>query len=397
MTTQAFPVPAQIGRLQQMALVAGAVGTLACAAGGFANPGQFFRSYLFGFLFWTGVGLGCLSLSMIHHLSGGAWGLLIRRILEAGARTLPYAALAFIPVAVGVKQIYVWASPAHDEAMREMLAKKEAYLNVPFFIGRAAFYFLAWSLLAHFLSKWSLEQESGGDKERLARRMRGVAGGGLLVMGLTITFASVDWAMSLEPHWFSTIYGVLFMVGQALSAMALVIALLSVIGTEQPLAGVISSRTVHDLGKLMFAFVMLWAYVNLSQFLIIWSGNLPEEIPWYIHRLSGGWQWMALVLVVFHFVLPFMLLLSRDLKRNGRALGLLAAGIFLVRLVDLYWLVGPELHGHGGFAVHWMDVAAAVGLGGLWLTVFAGQLKGRSLLATGDPEFAETFAAAGGH
>ena len=397
MTTQVHPVPALIGRLQQAALAVGIVGLVACAAGGFASPGQFFSSYLFGFLFWTGVGIGCLSISMIHHLSGGAWGLLIRRILEAGARTLPYAALAFIPVALGVKQIYVWASPAHDEAMREVLAKKEAYLNVPFFLGRAAFYFVAWSFLGHLLSKWSLEQEQGGDKERLAGRMRGLAGGGLVVMGLTITFAAVDWAMSLEPHWFSTIYGVLFMVGQALSAMALVIALLSLIGTEEPLAGVVSSRSVHDLGKLLFAFVMLWAYVNLSQFLIIWSGNLPEEIPWYVHRLSGGWQWMALLLVVFHFVLPFMLLLSRDLKRNGRVLGLVAGGIFFARIVDLYWLVGPELHGQGGLAFHWMDVAAPVGLGGLWLGVFLWQLKGRPLLATGDPEFAETFAAAEGH
>jgi hypothetical protein len=324
---------------------------------------------------------------MIHHLSGGLWGLVIRRLLEAGTRTLLVVALLFIPVALGMGRLYPWVHPGEDK----LLQYKAVYLNVPFFLGRAAFYFAAWLTLAHFLNKWSRQLDEGEDP-KVSRRLQGLSGGGLIVLGLTITFSSVDWAMSLAPHWFSTIYGMLFMVGQVLSAMALVIVLLAYLGGEKPLSEAVRPGHVHDLGKLLLAFVMLWAYVNLSQFLITWSGNLAEEASFYIHRLQGGWQWVALALVVFHFALPFLLLLSRDLKRDARLLGLLAAGVFLVRLLDLYWLVAPDLTGHGheavglGVAVHWLDVAAPLGVGGIWLFFFAQALRDRPLLPVGDPE-----------
>lgn len=392
MSTEPHPVPPQLDRLQQGAIAVGVLGTLLCVAGAFSSPEQFFRSYLFAFLFWVGVGNGCLSVMMIHHLSGGMWGLVIRRILEAGSRTLFFAAALFLPLAAGLKHVYVWANDealGADKVLREAVEKKALYLNTGFFLGRAAFYFLVWAALAYFLSRWSLEQDRAGDP-RFGRRMRALSGGGLILMGLTVTFAAVDWGMSLDPRWFSTIYGILFMVGQALSALAFVIVLVALLGGEKPLAAVVSPGSVHDLGKLLLAFVMLWAYVSLSQFLIIWSGNLPEEVPWYVHRLGGGWQWVALALVFFHFALPFLLLLSRDLKRNARLLGIVAGGVFLVRLLDLFWLVGPEFHGHG-FAVHWMDVAAPVGLGGIWLAAFAWQLKGRPLLPLGDPELREAL------
>lgn len=389
------PAPPQLDRLQRGGAVAAAVGIPVLLIGLFVDRTQFFRSYLLAYLFWIGISVGCLCIAMIHYLSGGAWGVVIRRILEAGARTLRFAPLFFLPLAFGLSRVYEWAAPeaAHDE----VLALKRLYLNPPFFLGRAAFYFVVWGLLAHYLGKWSLLMDKGPDP-RLSKRLEAMSGGGLVLMGLTITFSAVDWAMSLDPHWFSTIYGLLFMIGQALSALAMVIVLVALIGSEPPLLGVVRPSMIHDLGKLLLAFVMVWAYLSFSQFLIVWSGNLPEEIPWYIRRLASGWQWLALVLVLFHFALPFLLLLSRDLKRNARLLGTVAGGVLFVRLVDLFWLVGPDMKGHGhGLSVHWMDLAAVAAVGGAWLWTFAGHLKDRPLLPLGEPELREMLEAAEAH
>jgi hypothetical protein len=289
----------------------------------------------------------------------------------------------------------VWADHAALEAdphLHHAVEQKALYLNPAGFAARAAFYFLVWGVLAHLLSRLSLQQDSGWTR-KTARRMRGLSGGGLLLMGLTITFSSIDWAMTLDPRWFSHIWGVLFMVGQALSALALCIIMIARMGGEPPLSRAALPGTVHDLGKLMLAFVMLWAYVNLSQFLIIWSGNLPEEIPWYIQRLSGGWQAVAMLLLLLHFVLPFLMLLSRDLKRSARSLSLVAGLVLAMRVVDLYWLVGPELH-RSGFTIHWLDVAALVAIGGLWNSAFAREIHDRPLLPVGDPELDEALEAA---
>jgi len=389
------PVPVQLEALRQRGLALGMLGLAAAALGGLTSPPQFFRSWLFAFLFLLGVPIGCQSILMIQHLTGGLWGLVIRRILEAGSRTLRYAWVPFVPLAFGLPHVFVWANHqtlASDHHLHEAVSRKAEYLNVPFFLGRAAFYFAVWAVLAQLLSRWSAEQDRGFSP-RLASRLRGLSGGGLLLMGFTITFSSVDWGMSLDPRWFSTIYGVLFMVGQALSAMAFSIVILTRLASEPSLARVVSAHVMHDLGKLLFAFVMLWAYVNLSQFLIVWSGNLPEEIPWYILRLSGGWRLIAGLLVIAHFALPFLMLLSRDIKRNASVLAVVAGGLLLMRLLDLFWLVGPELH-ERGFAVHWLDLAATVGLGGLWLHFFARELAASPLLPVDDPELAEAHAGA---
>lgn len=396
MSSPVVTLPPQVERLAERARPLAIAAGLLWMVGGLMNAEQGLRSYLFAFLFWIGVALGCQSILMIHHLSGGRWGLGIRRLLEAGSRTLRYAWVAFLPLAFDlvfeVGKVYPWTHPDPDDALLRM---KLAYLNVPFFLARAAFYFACWGLLAHLLSKWSLERDRSEDP-RYGEKLQGLSGGGLVLMGLTITFAAVDWAMSLNPHWFSTIYGVLFMVGQALSALSFMIVLVALLGEEKPLDSVISKESVHDLGKLLFAFVMLWAYMSLSQFLIIWSANLPEEIPWYIQRLSGGWQFVALALVLFHFALPFVLLLSRNLKRNARVLATVAGGVFLVRLLDLYWLIAPDFQAHGeaghGLRVHWLDVVAPLFLGGLWLLLFTQELKSRPLLTPGDPELKEILA-----
>src|SRR6266571_288295 len=351
MSSPSLPMPAKLARLERGLLPVAAAGLLLLAVGFLTDPTQFFRSYLFGYVFWAGVAVGCLSVSMLSHLTGGMWGLFIRRFLEAGTRTFAVLALLFLPVAFGVGRIYSWTQPGDDPVLRE----KAAYLNVPFFLGRAAFYLAVWMLLAHFLNKWSRELD---ENPRVPSHLQGLAGGGLILLGLTATFSAVDWGMSLAPHWFSTIYGVLFMVGQVL-----------------------------------LAFTMLWAYVNFSQFLIVWSGNISEETPFYLHRLQGGWQQVSLLLLVFHFMIPFLLLLSRDLKRNPRRLGALAGGMFLVRLLDLYWLLGPDLVGHGHHAVpfkpHWLDLVAPVGLGATWLYFYLGQLQSRPILPVGEPAVAE--------
>jgi hypothetical protein len=331
---------------------------------------------------------------MIQHLTGGRWGLAIRRLLEAGTRTVPVLALLFVPVLLGMSHIYPWTLHEYaDRAMREAVEHKRLYLNVPFFLARAVFYFVVWFLLALFLNRWSRESDAGMDLRR-ARRLRSVSGGGLLLMGLTITFMSVDWAMSLDPRWYSSIYGMLFMIGQALSALAFCIVVVAYLQTDRAVATVAGPDTVQDLGKLMLAFIMVWAYFSFSQFLIIWSGNLPEEIPWYLRRFTTGWRFVGLFLVVFHFALPFLLLLSRGLKRRARGLAWVALSVLGARVVDLFWLIRPEFP-HRGLDVHWLDVTLAIGIGGVWLGAFAWQLKTRPLLPVGEPEVREILAEAG--
>ena len=365
-----------VGRLQRRALVVGLAALALCIIGAFISPAQFFRSYLLGYLFWAGVALGCLAILMLQHLSGGAWGMVIRRMLESGSRTLPLMALLFVPLIPGIRQLYGWARP--DNA----IPHQAAYLNVPFFLFRAVLYFGVWLSMAYFMNRWSREQDRTGDL-RLARRLQMLSGPGLVLYGLTATFAAIDWVMSLEPHWSSSIFGILIIGGQALSAMAFIIAVAVLLAQHEPLSGVLLPGHFHDLGKLLLAFVMLWAYFAFSQLLIVWSGNLPEEIPWYLHRLHGGWGWVGVLLILFHFALPFVLLLSRDLKRNARALALLAVAVIFMRLVDLFWLTAPEFW-PGRFHLHWMDIAAPVGIGGVWLAVFAWQLRGWPLLPIGD-------------
>jgi hypothetical protein len=377
-----------LNRVQRLALVAGVLGLAACALGAVVSPTQFFRSYLVAYVFWFGIGLGCLAILMIYHITGGAWGAVTRRVFESGTRTLPLMALLFLPVLFGMHALYEWTNAevvAHDPVLQH----KALYLNVPFFIARTALYFTVWLLLTRYLNRWSLEQDASLDPAP-ARRLELLSRGGLLLVGLTMSFASIDWMMSLEPHWFSTIYGVLVMGGQVVSAMAFVIAVAAVLADERggPLAHLISADQFHDLGKLLLAFVMLWTYFMLSQFLIIWAGNLPEEIPWYLKRLQGGWQVLGFVLVLAHFALPFVVLLSRDLKRNPRRLALIAFWLLVARLLDVFWLVTPAFNA-GALTVHWLDAVAVIGVGGVWLWTFVWQLKGRSLLAVHDPSLPE--------
>jgi hypothetical protein len=344
---------------------------------------QFFRSYLIAYLFWFGVAAGCLPLLMLHHLVGGTWGFVIRRILEAGTRTLPLMLLLFVPILLGTHSLYEWSHP-EVVAQDEVLQAKQAYLNVPFFLVRAGIYFAVWLLFAFFLNRWSAEQDATGNP-LLMRRFQRFSALGILAYSLTITFASIDWGMSLEPHWFSTIYGMLFIVGQALAALAFIIPVFVAVSEKPPLSTYVKLDVFQDLGNLLLAFVMLWAYMSFSQYLIIWAANLPEEIPWYVSRGANGWQWVAAFLAAFHFAVPFLLLLTRTNKRKKAILAWIATTVLIMRWADIYWLVAPAFL--PAVRVHILDVLLFAVIGVIWLYAFRGQLYKRALLPLHDPNF----------
>lgn len=375
-----------VERVEKPALVAGLVALVLCAALGFRDPTQFFRSYLLAFVFWIGLPLGCSAILMLHNLVGGTWGFPLRRPLECGTKTFYLMAVLVLPILFRLPVLYAWADSSKVQA-DPLLQYKHPYLNQPFFVARTAIYFAVWLLLAYLLNKWSQQQDETGDAG-LTNRLQSLSAPGLLLFGLTVTFASVDWVMSLEPHWFSTIFGMIFMVTEALAAMAMVTLAVILLSKQKSLAGLLSPQVFNDYGNLLLTFTMLWAYLSFSQFLIIWAGNLRDEIPWYMTRARGGWTIVALLLIVFHFAVPFLLLLTRTVKRRAEVLGWVAAGLIVMSLVDIYWLTTPAFE-HSGPQFHLTDWLAILGIGGLWLWRFTSQLKGRPLLPLHDPRLKE--------
>jgi len=385
----AFSAPADVDRIQRLALITGAVGLVASLLGLWLSPQYFYRAWLVGWVFWVGVTLGCLAISLLHHLTRGAWGLVIRRVLEAASRTLPLLLILALPIVFGLKDLYEWARP---EAVRAdaLLQAKAAYLNVPFFLTRLVLYFLIWGGVA-FLMSWLSRRQDLRPDPGLNRRMQLIAGPALAAYCLAVTFAAVDWLMSLQPRWFSTIYGVYLMGSQGLAALAFLITFGLWLSRREPMSRVLQPRHFHDWGKLFFAFVMLWAYFSFSQFLIIWAGNLPEEISFYLPRMRGAWGGLFLAIVLFHFLLPFLLLLSRDLKRNARRLVVVAVMMLLIRWLELVWQVEPAFHDHNaGF--YWLYLVAPLTIGGFWFAWFLRELKSRPLLPINHPDLPEAIA-----
>ncbi|MGH7767146.1 MAG: hypothetical protein ACREQP_06800 [Candidatus Binatia bacterium] len=379
--------------MRSRALGLGIAGLALSGAGGLFDPPQFFRSYLVAFLFWIGLPLGCWAILMLHHLVGGRWGFMIQRALESALRTIPLMALLFVAVVFGLRELYPWAVPGAAET-DPLLHEKSAYLNTPFFIARAIFYFAVWSVFGYLLHRWSLKQDRTGDAS-LTERLQNLSGPGLVLFGLTVTFSAIDWVMSLEPHWYSTIYGMMFMVNNALAALSFAIVVAYFLKDREPLSQVAGPDRFHDLGNLLLALVMLWAYLGFSQFLIVWAENLREEIPWYLKRITGGWRAVAVLLVAFQFALPFVLLLSRSTKRRVEVLSGVALLILVMHWVDLLWLIVPAFH-PGGFHLHWLDFAALFGVGGLWVAAFLYYLGENSLLPLRDPRFVEVIGQAEG-
>lgn len=374
----------QVDSWQRRALILGGVGLLLSVAGALVSTEQFFQSYLFAYLFWVSLALGCFAILMVHLLAGGEWGFMIRRVVESGAMTLPLMALLFVPLLFGMGDLYEWARPA-AVAADEVLQQKQWYLNVPFYVIRLIVYFGIWIGMAYLLHRWSRRQDEAGDNG-IQERMRVVSAPGLVIFVLTVTFSAFDWGMSLEPHWYSTIYGMLFLVGHGLAGVAFATALLVVLANRTPLSDIVEAKHYNDLGSLLLTFVILWAYIAFSQWLIIWSGNLTEEIPWYLHRGAGGWQWLIIAVIAFHFAVPFVILLSRARKRNPRVLYWLSLTILVLRLVDWFWLVMPAFY-PGTFHIHWLDIVTPIGIGGIWVAVFLWYLKAKPLLPQNDPRF----------
>jgi hypothetical protein len=316
---------------------------------------------------------------MVQHLSGGAWGVVIRRPLEAATSTIPAMAVLFVPIALGMHSLYEWT---HEGALNDpMIAAKAAYLNTTFFLARAIFYFVVWTAMSQLLLKWSREQDQTGDPV-YAKKLSVLSGGGLVVYALTVNFSITDWLMSVNPHWYSTMWGPLFMVGQGLAALALTINVLVLLMGSAPMDRVLNASHFHDLGKLLFAFLMLWAYLTFSQFLIVYSANLAEEVPHYLVRSQGGYQYVTIALIFLHFIVPYSLLLSRDVKRGITRLRLIAAWLILMRIVDYYWQVVPEFRENLSLSV--VDLALPIAVGGIFLTLYALRLKSQPLLPVHD-------------
>ena len=395
MNAQEFKAPESVSRLQSGGLAVGVVALLVAGFGAMKSPADFYHAYIFSYMLILGLTVGSLGLLMLQHLTGGIWGMVIRRPLEAASRNLVLVAVLFIPIWVGMKYLYSgngietgWLN-APKEGEHALTSWQQGYLTSGGFLTRAVLYFAIWIVLMVVFNNWSKQQDQSNG-EGLKQRMKALAAPGVILYILAMTFAAIDWVMSLSPRWASTIYGFLFVAGQAIAAMGLMIAVIALLAGSEPFNGIIKKRHLHDLAKLLFAFNMLWAYFAFSQLLIIWSGNQPEEITFYRSRLNGQWGVVAVIVLLFSFAIPFLLLLSRDVKRTASVVSKIAVWMIFMRLVDLYWMTRPEFTARA--IPTWLDIVVPVALIGLWLGFFAMNLKQRPLLPVGDPNLSEVLA-----
>jgi hypothetical protein len=411
-----YAAPAELGKTQGVAIGIGLLGIIGWVIGSVMSGDAkttFFQTYLVAYVFWIGISLGCLGLLMVQYLGGGGWGLIIRRPLESASSTLWLMAVLFIPIILGLHSLYHWShpiSPDAEENVKKLLTHKAAWLNPSGFTIRAIIYFAIWIGLMFLLRKWSASQDSTSDPNEAhgwVQKAQNLSGPGFLFYGMAVTFAGIDWIMSLDAEWFSTIFGLLTIAGQGVLSIAFLIAVCVILRKYEPMSHILKPKHFHDLGKLQLALVMVWAYFSFSQLLIIWSGNLPEEIPWFLRRFEGPWRWMGVGLLVLHFAMPFLLLLSRDLKKHSNGLVWVAGLLILMRLVDLVWIIVPQFDEmarkpgaeviHSGPAQFVVYAAATIGFGGLWLGWFFWQLRQRPLVPFNDPQLAEAASAGGGH
>ena len=399
-----FRTPDIVNRWRLPALGIGGVALLAWAIGLYINPEQGLRSWLLGFIFWGGIAIGSLGLLMLQYLTGGAWGVVIRKALEAASRTMFLLLLFFIPIAVGVYygKIYEWT---HLPATDPVMVQRGLFMTPAMWILRGFAFLIVFWVMSWALGRWSDLQDATNTVEEsrlVLERASRFSGPALVFYAIVVTFASVDWVMSLEPHWFSTIWGLLYVAGWALSSLCFIVAVMAMLIDYAPMDTVLGRRHFHDLGKLMLALVMVWAYFNYSQYLIIWSGNIPEETVWFISRTKGGWGWIGAILLLLHFAFPFLVLLQQDFKRRAKWLAGIAIFVLFMRLVDMFWHIGPSpwvTKGieTGWFHIDWLDFAAPIAIGGLWLWWFFGQLASRPIVPARDPYFAGAVEHGHGH
>jgi hypothetical protein len=377
--------PPLVKSIQQRLLLVGVIASAVVLIGAFIQPTVFFRAYLVNFMDWLGVALGSMAILMLRHLTKGGWGMIIRRILGAAMRTLPLLAFLFVPILFGRRNLYPWARPLEsitDKHVQEHLREiTHSYLSVHGFILRAVFYFAVWGILVFLLTKWSREQDQPPVCDNSAR-FKALSGPGIILYGLTISFAAIDWTMSLDPSWISTIYPLIILIGEVLAALCFAVLVERILFPYKPMSELLKPEYVHDHGNFMLAFTMVWAYFSFSQWLIIWAGNLPEEITWYLKRLNGGWGFVGLALVLFHFVVPFVILLSRPYKRDVTRLVWLAVWLLFMRYIDLFWIIEPNFS--ATFTITWADVLVPFAMGGLWLAYFCHNLSSMPLVPAYD-------------
>jgi len=377
--------PPVVKTIGQRSLVVGLIFGVISVALVFLRPDEFFRAYLLGYMAWLGVTLGSMAILMIRHLTGGGWGMVIRRVLGAAMRCLPLMAVLFVPILFGLPKLYIWARPLYsiaDRHLREHLQDiAKSYLSVHGFVIRAAVYLGVWNLLSFLLTRWSREQDSASSRDN-TNRFKVVSGPGLILYAFTISFAAIDWVMSIDPSWISTIYGLLILIGELLSAMCFAVVVERILFNYKPMSGLLRPDFVHDHGKWMLTFTMVWAYFSFSQWLIIWAGNLPEEITWYIRRLNGGWGFVGLFLALFQFAVPFVILLSRPFKRDIRKLVWLAVWMMLMRYLDLFWII--EANFSKTLTLTFADVVVPIAIGGFWLAYFFRNLNSLPLVPAYD-------------
>jgi hypothetical protein len=379
-------VNSRVDRVKIICAGIGVLGLAGCIGGWMFAPADFFVAYLFGHEFFLGLSLGALGLLMIHHLTSGYWGYGVRRFFESAVGTLPLLAVLFVPIFFGLPYLYPWKNLS-IVAGDEILRSRVNYLNTPGYIIRSAVVFAIWIVMAYFLLKWAKEQETTASVEP-TRKMRTLSGPGLVIYPVTMTFAALDWLMSLEKDWYSTMFAVMICIGQMLSALGFVILLLLVVRLRRQFAPIISTEeTLHKIGNLLLAFTMLWAYLEFGQLLITWSGNLPNEISWYVNRVADGWRWVCAFLFVFNFFIPFFLLLMRSVKRRVRILASVAGCILMAHIVDVWWTIAPSLH-PGHFYFTWWAIVTLVGIGGIWSAAFLWNLQRRPAVPVNDPRFA---------
>lgn len=388
--------PPIVKTMMQRSAIVGVVFAIVAAILAVVRPDEFYRGYLIGFMLWLGVALGSMAILMIRHLTGGGWGMVIRRILGAAMRTLPLLTIMVIPILIAAwrGRMYPWAMPLEsilDPHIREHLAKNKfiySYLNPTGFAIRAAIYFAIWNVLSFLLSMWSKETDRAGAPDN-TEKFKAVAGPGLILYAFTISFAGIDWVMSIDPTWISTMFGLIILIGELLAAMCFSVIVERILFDYKPMSEMLKPDFVHDHGKWMLTFIMVWMYFSFSQWLIIWAGNLPSEITFYLRHLNGGWGGVALFLVLFHFAIPFAMLLSRPFKRNIHGLVWLAVWLLFMRCVDLFWIVEPNFS--GGLTVTVSDVVLPIAIGGLWVAYFFRNLGSLPLLPAYDPSAGEVL------
>ncbi len=372
-----------LARFRKKSLIVGLVMSVASAICASTTPHLFFPAYLVAFLFYWSLALGCLALSCLHHITGGGWGITIRRTLETAASTIPLLALLFVPLLFGLPRLYEWARP-EAVAADIHLKHKALYLNTDFFKIRAVFYFVTWYLVARIINAKSLRCDLQPDLKR-RESLAFISAVGLVLWALTVTFASIDWAMSLDARWVSGIYGVIFMAGQAVSSISFAISAVIVLNAYRPVSRVLTQSRMHDLGNFLMAFVLFWTYTSFTQYLVIWSGNLPEEAGWYLVRGRGGWQAFILVIVVFHFLVPFLLLLSRSIKRTPNILLVVSLMLLAMRGLDIYWQVMPTFS-PSVFHFNWAILVTIPAIGGTWLSECARKFPEFASVPVNDPQ-----------